>query len=163
MSWSANASMSREIPTPSLPKLPAGEAYRLPTEAQWEYACRAGTQTMWSFGDDEKQLGQYAWFRSNADNAGEQYAHAVGLKKPNPGGLHHMHGNVWEWCSDWYGNALPGGTDPVGPGKGSSRVLRGGGWRSNPDDCRSADRGFNDPSFRSSSLGFRLARSQSAQ
>jgi formylglycine-generating enzyme len=98
-------------------KLPAGEAYRLPTEAQWEYACRAGTQTMWSFGDDDKELGEYAWFDGNA--AREQYAHAAGLKKPNPWGLHDMHGNVWEWCSDWYGK-LPGGTDPVGPGKGSS-------------------------------------------
>ena len=142
-------------------KLPAGEAYRLPTEAQWEYACRAGTQTMWSFGDDDKELGEYAWFDGNA--AREQYAHAAGLKKPNPWGLHDMHGNVWEWCSDWYGNALPGGTDPVGPGQGSFRVGRGGSWWLDPDFCRSANRLNSVPSDRGNDLGFRVARSQSAQ
>ena len=96
-------------------KLKANEEYRLPSEAEWEYACRAGTTTAYSFGDDEKQLGEYAWFRGNAMNAGEEYAHKVGWKKPNPWGLHDMHGNVWEWCSDWYGDALSGGTDPIGP------------------------------------------------
>ena len=142
-------------------KLPAGESYRLPTDAEWEYACRAGTTTAYSFGDDEKQLGNFGWFAGNT--AGEQYAHAVGMKKPNPWGLHDMHGNVWEWCSDWYGNALPGGTDPVGPGKGSFRVFRGGYWGNNPGHCRSANRRSSAPSIRNSSLGFRVARSQSAQ
>ena len=142
-------------------KLPAGESYRLPTDAEWEYACRAGTTTAYSFGDDEKQLGNFGWFAGNT--AGEQYAHAVGMKKPNPWGLHDMHGNVWEWCSDWYGNALPGGTDPVGPGKGSFRVFRGGYWGNNPGNCRSANRRSSAPSIRNSSLGFRVARSQSAQ
>ena len=142
-------------------KLKAGEAYRLPTEAQWEYACRAGTTTAYSFGDDEKQLGQYAWFKGNT--AGEKYAHKVGLKKPNPWGLYDMHGNVWEWCSDCYGNALPGGTDPVGPGGGSDRVYRGGSWGSLPGFCRSAFRYGSVPSYRGNSLGFRVARSQSAQ
>ncbi len=146
-------------------KLPAGESYRLPTEAEWEYACRAGTTTEFSFGDNESTLGQYAWFDGNTFNAGEQYAHAVGLKKPNPWGLYDMHGNVWEWCSDWYGNALPGGTDPVGPERGSHRVNRGGNWGNDPDYCRSADRNNNllDPSYRRNNLGFRVARSQSAQ
>ena len=145
-------------------KLPAGESYRLPTEAEWEYACRAGATTVYSFGDDETQLGEVILFDDNADDAGEQYAHAVGLKKPNPWGLHDMQGNVWEWCSDWYDDSLPGGTDPVGPEGGSYRVLRGGSWRRYPDACRSAYRRSSAPSRRNDGdLGFRVARSQSAQ
>ena len=144
-------------------KLPAGESYRLPTEAQWEYACRAGTETAYSFGDDESKLGEYAWFDGNAFDAGEKYAHKVGLKKPNPWGLHDMHGNVFEWCSDCADSTLHGGTDPVGPNGGSYRVIRGGSWRFIPGDCRSAYRNGSDPSYRGSSLGFRVARSQSAQ
>jgi len=137
-----------------------GEPYRLPTEAEWEYACRAGTTTAFSFGDDESKLGEYAWFTGNTGS--EQYAHKVGTKKPNPWGLHDMHGNVFEWCSDWYDESLPGGTDPVGPDYGSSRVLRGGGWWRNPRDCRSANRDCAVPSIRRA-LGFRVARSQSVQ
>ena len=144
-------------------KLKAGESYRLPTEAEWEYACRAGTTTTWSFGEDESKMGEYAWYFDNAGNINERYAHKVGMKKPNPWGLHDMHGNVWEWCSDWYGNSLPGGTDPVGPGGGSYRVDRGGGWGDIPDDCRSATRYGYVPSDRNGGLGFRVARSQSAQ
>ena len=128
----------------------AGETYRLPTDAQWEYACRVGTKTTFSFGDDEKQLGEYAWFAGNT--AGEQYTHAVGLKKPNPWGLFDMHGNVWEWCSDWYDNTLPGGTNPIDPhrnsGGGSLRVLRGGSWGNDTADCRSAYRSYYVPSGR---------------
>ena len=142
-------------------KLPAGEAYRLPTEAEWEYACRAGTMTAYSFGDDEKQLGEYAWFAGNI--AGEQYAVKVGMKKPNPWGLYDMHGNVLEWCSDWKGEKLSGGTDPVGPGVGSIRVFRGGGWWYGPVGCRSANRLSGVPSLRYLYLGFRVARSQLAQ
>ena len=100
------------------------------------------------------------------NTAHEGYAHAVGLKKPNPWVLFDMHGNVREWCSDWYGSKLLGGTDPVGPevgSGGSGRVFRGGGWRNLPDYCRSALRYLNVPSIRFSSLGFRVARSQSAQ
>ena len=142
-------------------KLKADEEYRLPTEAEWEYASRAGTETAYSFGDDEKQLGEYAWFDSNT--AGEQYTHKVGLKKPNPWGLHDMHGNVAEWCSDWYDGKLIGGTDPVVPEWGSFRVFRGGGWWSRPSGCRSAYRSYFRPSFRIEGLSFRVARSQSAQ
>ncbi len=144
-------------------KLPAGESYRLPTEAEWEYACRAGTQTAWSFGNDESQLGNYGWFAGNAQNVGQGYAHKFGMKKPNPLGLFDMHGNVREWCSDWYGEKLLGGADPVGPGGGSDRVLRGGSWWDDPILCRSACRDLYDPSPRSNDLGFRVARSQSSQ
>ena len=145
-------------------KLPAGESYRLPTEAEWEYACRAGTTTAYSFGDDESKLGQYAWFSGNAYLVGEKYAHKVGMKKPNPWGLHDMHGNVCEWCSDWYDEKLSGGTDPVGPERGSGRVNRGGGWGGDPVICRSANRDYDCiPSTRNDRLGFRVARSQSAQ
>ena len=141
-------------------KLKADEEYRLPTEAQWEYACRAGTTTAFSFGDDESKLGEYGWFDGNTGS--EKDAHKVGMKKPNPWGLHDMHGNVWEWCSDWADSTLQGGTDPVGPEEGSLRVGRGG-WGRDPGRCRSADRGGIDPSLRNDSLGFRVARSQSAQ
>ena len=142
-------------------KLKADEEYRLPTEAEWEYACRAGTTTAYSFGDDEKQLGEYAWFDGNT--GGERYAHKVGLKKPNPWGLHDMHGDVWEWCSDWYGEKLSGGTDPVGQKHSIARVIRGGSGGYSPGYCRSAYRPYSAPSYRSSILGFRVARSQSVQ
>ena len=137
----------------------------MPTQAQWEYACRAGTTTAFSFGDDESQLGEYAWFVTNAMDSREQYAHKVGMKKPNPWGLHDMHGNVFEWCSDWYGGALSGGVDPAGPKKDSGlRVNRGGSWWLKPGDCRSADRSFGEPFAHDyGRLGFRVARSQSVQ
>ena len=145
-------------------KLPADESYRLPTEAEWEYACRAGTTTVYSVGDGKKRMRHYAWFDRTAIDAGERYAHKVGLKKPNPWGLYDMHGNVREWCSDWYDydNALPGGTDPVGPRQGSHRVYRGGDWGSDPEDCRSASRCYCYPSDRNDDTGFRVARSLSA-
>jgi formylglycine-generating enzyme required for sulfatase activity len=136
----------------------AGRVYRLPTEAEWEYARRAGTTTEYSFGDDDSLLGDFAWFD---DNSGRQ-THPVGEKRPNGWGLYDMHGNVWEWCSDWYGDYTAGAVrDPVGPASGSDRVLRGGGWYSPAWICRSEDRGGIDPSGRGSSYGFRLAVSPS--
>ena len=142
-------------------KLKANKAYRLPTEAEWEYACRAGTESAYSFGDDGSKLGEYAWFYYST--RGEDYAHKVGLKKPNSWDLQDMHGNVFEWCSDWYGEELSGGTDPAGPNGGSIRMFRGGSWWKFADYCRSANRTLYLPSHRRRDLGFRVARSQLAQ
>jgi formylglycine-generating enzyme required for sulfatase activity/serine/threonine protein kinase len=134
----------------------AGYVYRLPTEAEWEYACRAGTTTKFSFGDSYSELGDFAWYSETANNT----AHAVGQKKPNAWGLYDMHGNVWEWCADWSG-AYPGGsvTDPRGPASGSNRVLRGGSWRDSSGNCRSAYRRDSKLGHRNLYLGFRVLRS----
>ncbi len=125
----------------------------LPTEAQWEYACRAGSTTAYCFGDDSDSLGEYAWYEDNSDSK----THPVGQKKPNAWGLYDMHGNVWEWCADWYGdypsNAV---TDPTGPATGSSRVLRGGSWNYFAGYCRSANRSDSYPDFCSDDYGFRV-------
>ncbi len=150
----------REQDNATGPVLRAGEVYRLPTEAEWEYACRAGTQTRFSYGDDESILGEYAWFDGNTQG----HAGQVGLKKPNPLGLYDTHGNVWEWCSDWHDSAvLIGGNDPIGPKTGSHREARGGGWGFGPVSCRSARRYGIVPSYRDGDLGFRVVRSQSGK
>jgi len=138
-----------------------GKTYRLPTEAQWEYACRAGTKTTWSFGNDEKALGDYAWYHKNAWDIDEKYAHQVGLKKPNAFGLYDMHGNVYEWCHDYYGGDYYKQSpeqDPTGPASGSSRVLRGGSWLGDSRFSRSAGRGRNVADRRLDLTGFRLVR-----
>ena len=135
----------------------AGNVYRLPTEAEWEYACRAGTTTRFSFGDDESELGDYAWFYGNT-------SHPVGGKKPNAWGLYDMHGNVWEWCQDWYADYPSGSmTNPSGATSGSARVFRGGGWDDTAEDCRSAYRNRNDPSIRNYYFGFRVCLSPSGE
>lgn len=137
-----------------------GARYRLPTEAEWEYACRAGTPTAYHFGNDASRLGEYAWHDKNAVDVDENYAHRVGQKKVNPFGLSDMHGNVWEWCSDWYGEDYYEGSpseDPTGPATGSSRVARGGGWDFIPGICRSAGRVRSAPDGRADGLGFRVA------
>jgi len=116
-----------------------GKKYRLPTEAEWEYACRGGTSTRYSFGDSESTLGEYAWYR---DNAGSK-THEVGSKKPNAWGLYDMHGNVWEWCADCYDKdyySKSPEVDPRGPTSGQYRVLRGGSWLNIPRYLRSAVR-----------------------
>jgi formylglycine-generating enzyme required for sulfatase activity len=135
-----------------------GREVRLPTEAEWEYACRAGTSTRFSFGDSDSDLGEHAWFDGNGASRGEKYAHAVGLKKPNAFGLYDMHGNVWEWCSDWYQDSYSGlpTQNPKGPNSGTYRVLRGGCWYNSPQSCRSAGRIWSTPDNRGNSLGFRV-------
>jgi sulfatase modifying factor 1 len=142
-------------------RLPDGWEYRLPTEAQWERACRARSATAFSFGDDAEQVGDYAWWGAfdNGNARNEQYAHKVGLKKSNPWGLHDMHGNVWEWCRDWYTGELPGGRDPEVREGGPDRVLRSGGWNDPPRICRSASRLRYDPSSRRKNVGLRVALS----
>jgi formylglycine-generating enzyme required for sulfatase activity len=140
----------------------AGCTVRLPTEAEWEYACRAGTKTQYYFGDDASQLGQYAWYK---DNSGEQ-THDVGGKLPNPWGLYDMHGNLCEWCQDWSAD-YPAGpqTDPKGPsygierpgGGGTIRVLRGGSGDEDASRCRAAGRSGYLPTYRVAFHGFRVA------
>jgi len=134
---------------------------RLPTEAEWEYACRAGTNTQFSFGDSDADLGDYVWWRENSGGT----THPVGQKKPNAWGLYDTHGNVWEWCADWYGDYPKGAvTDPTGPDSGTDRVMRGGCYNNNPNLCRSARRGFNYPGSRNDfhGIGFRVVVSVSA-
>ena len=140
----------------------AGDSlYRLPSEAEWEYACRAGRRTRWSFGDSERQLRHHAWYRTNAWDLGERYAHAVGRKGPNDWGLYDMHGNVREWVQDWYGSSYYNSSprvDPLGPSSGSYRVLRGGYFGNLAQHVRSALRDSASPGLRSYIIGVRLLR-----
>ena len=135
----------------------SANGYRLPTEAEWEYACRAGTTTWFFTGNSDSDLGRAGWYDRNSGSK----THKVGQKAPNAWGLYDTHGNVWEWCWDWYGGYSGGTvTDPAGPTSGSLRVCRGGGWDGGARSCRSADRGRIDPGDRIFLLGFRLFRSK---
>ena len=132
----------------------AGMTVRLPTEAEWEYACRAGSRTRYGFGDKEAALGDYAWFSENSGGK----PHPVGQKKPNAWGLFDMHGNVCEWCSDWWGHySKAGNRDPKGSASGSYRIMRGGSWSYSATECRSACRLECTPSYGMIYLGFRVA------
>jgi formylglycine-generating enzyme required for sulfatase activity len=136
----------------------AATGLRLPTEAEWEFACRAGTTTAFNNGsDDDATLGKVAWF---GVNSGSQTS-PVGQKQANALGFHDMHGNIWEWVSDWYAAnyySLSSGINPSGPMSGSNRVLRGGSWFFSSDVCRSSDRHGGSPGSINSSNGFRAAK-----
>jgi formylglycine-generating enzyme required for sulfatase activity len=137
-----------------------GRPVRLPAEAEWEYACRAGATTKFSFGDDDSELGDHAWFVDNTSFVGSPFAQRVGRKKANTWGLYDMHGNVSEWCGDWYGQeyyaATGNTTDPTGSSTGTGRVLRGGCFGSVERNCRSAVRDGYAPGFRDDIVGFRV-------
>ena len=160
-----------------LNKKEGGSHYRLPTEAEWEYSARAGTTTLYSWGNSKSQAGTYAWYDKNAYDVGAKYAHSVGRKKPNPWGLYDMHGNVWEWVQDWYDENYyrnSSASDPKGPSSGRRRVARGGGWADIARYLRSARRGgswygsasslrsaycyYGSPGDRDGGIGFRLLR-----
>jgi formylglycine-generating enzyme required for sulfatase activity len=131
------------------------DKYRLPSEAEWEYACRAGTTTRYSFGDDESKLDDYGWYNKNSDGK----THPVGQKEHNPWGLYDMHGNVWEWVQDeWHSNYDGAHTDGSAweTGDGAGRVIRGGSWNGLARYCRSANRGPDAPRYRRDGLGFRI-------
>lgn len=131
------------------------DKYRLPTEAEWEYACRAGSTMKYSFVGSEGELGDYAWYDKNSASR----THPVAKKKPNTWGIHDMYGNVWEWCQDGFDD-YPSGkvTDPRGLPAGQHRVMRGGSWLDNAGILRSAFRGQEYPVVRSHDIGFRLVR-----
>jgi formylglycine-generating enzyme required for sulfatase activity len=136
-----------------------GKSVSLPTEAQWEYACRAGSKTRFSYGDDNEYaaLGDYAWYNKNSEGR----THPAGQKKPNDWGLYDMHGNVWEWCSDWYDkdyySAKANDRDPQGPGSGTCRLLRCGSCACCPLGCRSAMRRGLSPDSKFDYIGFRVS------
>lgn len=141
------------------------KAYRLPTEAEWEYSARAGTTTLWYWGEDESKINDYAWWGGGNEFSGnarsEQYAHEVGKKRPNPFGLFDIYGNVHERCADWFepydvaGKPL---TDPLGPQTGDQKVSRGGDWIGSAKHSSAAVRHWIEPDFRDLTGGFRLAK-----
>ncbi|MDA7617961.1 formylglycine-generating enzyme family protein [Verrucomicrobia bacterium] len=157
VSWNDAVDFCEKLNEMKRDTLPDGYHYTLPTEAQWEYACRAGTTTRFSYGNDTgySQLGDYAWYDDNSSGK----THPVGEKLPNDWGLHDMHGNVWEWCLDWYGDYTGGSVlDPQGPQSGTYRVNRGGSWFILARYCRSAFRSGLRPDS-TDYLGVRVALS----
>jgi formylglycine-generating enzyme required for sulfatase activity len=154
VSWNDCEQWLQELNALEEARLPRGFQFRLPTEAEWEFVCRAGTSSRFHSGNGDDQLDEYAWYSGNS----RSQTHVVGEKKANAWGFHDMHGNVWEWCADWYG-ALPGGSviDPKGAVFGTNRVFRGGSWGVAASRCRSAYRVWNKPGYRDYTVGFRVA------
>jgi len=148
VSWSDAMEFCKEVSEKT------GQTVQLPTEAQWEFACRAGTTTTYYTGDTEADLGRAAWYGANSKGK----THPVGQKESNAFGPHDMHGNVWEWCQDYLQEQYKPGAvvDPQGPTEGQGRVLRGGSWGGSAGDCRSANRYGDGPGYRDDNIGFRV-------
>jgi formylglycine-generating enzyme required for sulfatase activity len=155
VSWTEATEFCKRL-SESTEEKKSGRTYRLPTEAEWEYACRAGSTTAFCYGDDENTLGEYAQF--DEVPLFRYTKGGAGLKKPNPWGLHDMHGNVWEWCSDWHAEDPEGSqTDPHGADSGKYRIRRGGSFMSSRIGCRSAVRVSDAPDYKWETVGFRVA------
>jgi formylglycine-generating enzyme required for sulfatase activity len=157
ISWNDAVDFCNRLSSLQAEKL-AGRIYRLPTEAEWEYACRAGSLSSYCFGNDPEELRLYGWFEKNSN----RQTHPVGEKKPNAWGLYDMYGNVWELLADAYNPKLQGGIDPCAEGySGSPRAIRGGSWFNSDMICRSSNRGSSHHPNRLESRGFRIALSPS--
>lgn len=166
VSWTEANEFCKKLTDMERKNLPEGYQFRLPTEAEWEYCCRAGTETKYYFGDSGDDLYKYGNYKDNSSDLddkdkdhddGFEQTSPVGYFKPNPWGIYDTHGNVWEWCFDWYAN-YPGKSvsDPTGPEDGGKRVLRGGSWYATVEDCQSGFRHSNSPDYRFYGIGFRL-------
>lgn len=145
-----------------LNELEKTDIYRLPTEAEWEYACRGGSKGPYGFLGTALDLDKYAWFSENTVKKNENFTHENSQKRPNKNGLYDMHGNVWEWCEDWYVEDLgkEDAKDPMGPVEGNEKIYRGGGYVSDAKDLRSANRFFNVPGYRDQAIGFRVVMTE---
>lgn len=154
VSWHAAAAFCERLSALEAERK-AGRVYRLPTEAEWEFACRAGARGLWSFGDDPKRLAEHAWYRTRGS---KRTSHPVGRLRANAWGLYDMHGNLWEWCSDWYAADFGDGlhVDPTGPRHGQTKVIRGGCFMSVPAHTRCATRFHDPPAIGDDDVGFRV-------
>ncbi len=157
VSWTDAQMFCEKLNDKAKEALPRGLRIQLPTEAQWEYACRAGTKSQFYSGNVDNDLDAVGWYARNS--AGK--VHPVGEKKPNAWGLYDMHGNIWQWVQDWFGK-YPAGqqTDPQGPPEGATRVMRGGSYAGDSFYCRSFNRHDGNPDSRVHDIGFRIAATE---